>query len=193
MVAGGEAKILYKETLDAIVDPCYSPSSAKFLLILTSSISLYQACCCSPTTLVKPATMILFLFLAFAAVAGALATPNTRFLTSRGSHAHVAKSLLGLDIDEYLSAHNTVRAAHGVADLVSMIDRMLISLRKSSNWRAYFISRYGTPRSQTGRPAGPLPVRSNTRMARCLTHRTARTSSPRPATLVFPRPSSSLF
>ncbi|KAJ7791679.1 CAP domain-containing protein [Mycena olivaceomarginata] len=63
--------------------------------------------------------MIFFLFLAFAAVASALATPNTRFLTSRGSHAHVAKSLLGLDdIDEYLSAHNTVRAAFGAVDLV---------------------------------------------------------------------------
>jgi len=65
--------------------------------------------------------MIFFLFLTFAAVASALATPNTRFLASRGGHAHAAKSLIDLlspDIDDYLAAHNSVRAGHGAVDLV---------------------------------------------------------------------------
>jgi len=63
----------------------------------------------------------ILLLSAFAAVASALATPNTRFLASRGSHVHAAKSLLDLlnpDIDDYLASHNSVRAGHGAVDLV---------------------------------------------------------------------------
>ncbi|KAJ6539679.1 CAP domain-containing protein [Mycena capillaripes] len=59
--------------------------------------------------------MIFFPVLAFAALAGALATPNTR------RHSQVAKSLLDFlnpDIDAYLSAHNTVRILHSAAPLV---------------------------------------------------------------------------
>lgn len=62
-------------------------------------------------------TGMFLLFLAFAAIASALATPNTRFLSSRNGHAHAAKSLIDLS-PRYLDAHNSVRAQHNAVDLV---------------------------------------------------------------------------
>ncbi|KAJ7241938.1 CAP domain-containing protein [Mycena haematopus] len=59
--------------------------------------------------------MIFFLFLAFATLASAVATPNAR-------HTHVAKSLtnpfLTPDVSHYLDGHNTVRKLHNAVDLV---------------------------------------------------------------------------
>ncbi|KAF7352500.1 hypothetical protein MVEN_01214900 [Mycena venus] len=67
--------------------------------------------------------MLFSVFLAFAAVAtGAVASPKTRFFTSRGSHsAHAARSFLDFpdhNADVYLAAHNSVRVGHGAVDLV---------------------------------------------------------------------------
>ncbi|KAK7000997.1 SCP domain-containing protein [Favolaschia claudopus] len=63
------------------------------------------------------------LFLVLTTVVSSLATQNTRPLSSRSTHAHVAKalSLPALSqsrIDKFLDAHNIVRAAHGAVDLV---------------------------------------------------------------------------
>ncbi|KAJ6466678.1 CAP domain-containing protein [Mycena vitilis] len=63
--------------------------------------------------------MIFFGALAFAALASAVATSNTRFRTAR--HNHVAKSLFSPDsaeVKSYLAAHNTVRALHDAPPLV---------------------------------------------------------------------------
>jgi hypothetical protein len=66
--------------------------------------------------------MIFFSILVFAALANALATPNSHFPASR--HSHVAKRLIDFpsfpnpDVQNYLEAHNTVRLQHDAPALV---------------------------------------------------------------------------